>query len=97
MWRGTNEGSELAGNDSLWEDDLLVNNPEFGSSGFNALPGGNRVEYGSVNHIGISGNMWSTHAGENYAMFRRVFYDTSQILRFNFDKKYGFSVRCLKD
>jgi uncharacterized protein (TIGR02145 family) len=41
--RGTNEGSKLAGNSDLWNDGVLVNNSEFGTSGFNALPAGYRI------------------------------------------------------
>ncbi|NOZ08942.1 MAG: PEGA domain-containing protein, partial [FCB group bacterium] len=41
-WRGTNEGSQLAGNAELCTDGDLVNNEEFGSSGFTAHPGGYR-------------------------------------------------------
>ena len=36
-WRGTNEGSKLAGNSGLWEDGSLENNAAFGTSTFNAL------------------------------------------------------------
>ena len=38
--RGTNEGAKLAGADSLWESGPLINNPGFGSSGFDAFPAG---------------------------------------------------------
>ena len=39
-WRGTNEGSKLAGNTDLWNDGNLENDSEFGSSGFNVIPAG---------------------------------------------------------
>ena len=45
-WRGTNEGSKLAGNASLWDDGDLENDAAFGTSGFKALPGGNRYDTG---------------------------------------------------
>ena len=41
-WRGTDQGSQLAGSANLWDDGYLENNAEFGTSGFNALPGGFR-------------------------------------------------------
>ncbi|MBC8192252.1 MAG: fibronectin type III domain-containing protein, partial [FCB group bacterium] len=41
-YRGTNEGSKLAGNAGLWTDGSLENNSGFGTSGFTALPGGYR-------------------------------------------------------
>ena len=40
-YRGTNEGSKLAGNASLWPSGDLTSDSEFGTSGFTALPGGN--------------------------------------------------------
>ena len=41
-WRGTDEGSKLAGNAGLWSNGNLENNSEFGSSGFSAFPAGYR-------------------------------------------------------
>tara|TARA_B100000029_G_C17356689_1_gene880984 strand:+ start:25 stop:942 length:918 start_codon:yes stop_codon:yes gene_type:complete len=47
LYRGTNEGSKLASNAELWnnqadwgEEGFLEEDPEFGSSGFNAIPAG---------------------------------------------------------
>ena len=39
-YRGTDEGSKLAGSSDLWNDGVLENNSEFGTSSFNALPAG---------------------------------------------------------
>ncbi len=39
-FRGTNQGSKLAGRADLWIDDILRNTSGFRSSGFNALPAG---------------------------------------------------------
>ncbi len=36
-WRGTNEGSKLAGNAILWNDGALVNDPVFSSSGLTSF------------------------------------------------------------
>ena len=56
LWRGTDEGSKLAGNYDLWTSvysaNDLVNDSEFGTSGFTALPGGFRNEYGSCSDMG---------------------------------------------
>ncbi len=41
-FRGTNEGSKLAGNAELWNEGDLTNNTEFGSSYFTAVPSGFR-------------------------------------------------------
>ena len=51
-WRGTDEGSRLAGRADLWTNGILVNDSEFGTSGFTALPGGFRNEYGSYSGMG---------------------------------------------
>ena len=37
---GTDVGSQLAGNSSLWQSGALKNSPLFGATGFNALPAG---------------------------------------------------------
>ena len=56
LWRGTDEGSKLAGNYDLWTSvysaNDLVNDSEFGISGFTALLGGFRNEYGSYSGMG---------------------------------------------
>ena len=41
-WRGTNEGSKLAGYSELWDEGVLKNDSEFGISGFKAVPNGYR-------------------------------------------------------
>ena len=51
-YRGTNEGSKLAGRGELWYPNLLKNDPEFGSSGFTALPGGH-IDYISFSCLGF--------------------------------------------
>jgi len=58
-WRGTDQGSQLAGRADLWTNGALENNPAFGSSGFNALPSGSRDYYGSFYGIGSYGSWWS--------------------------------------
>ena len=42
IWRGTNQGSKIAGNSELWNDGDLKSDLDFGMSGFNALPAGAR-------------------------------------------------------
>ncbi|PLX24368.1 MAG: hypothetical protein C0600_13150, partial [Ignavibacteria bacterium] len=42
-WRGTNEGSKMAGNADLLPDGSLDNDSAFGESGFSAIPGGLRT------------------------------------------------------
>ena len=56
------KGAKLAGNASLWTDGALVQNANFGTSGFSALPGGYRsFSDGSFNYLGNCGNWWSEY------------------------------------
>ena len=98
-WRGTNEGSKLAGRADLWNDGGLENNAEFGTSGFTALPGGYRYDsYGYYYHMGNGGSFWSsTEYGSSSAWLRSLSYDYSDVRRYDYDKQYGFSVRCVRD
>ena len=97
-WRGTNEGSKLAGNASLWASGDLENNPEFGTSGFTALPGGYRGSTGSFHSLGYSAYVWSvTEDSTYYAWHRRLGYGLAQVTRYSLNKGGGFSVRCVRD
>jgi uncharacterized protein (TIGR02145 family) len=98
-WRGTDEGSKLAGNSALWEDGNLKNNDVFGESGFSALPGGSRFSYdGNFYRMGLYASFWSASESDNYsAWYRSLYYFSSDINRNLFNKNYGFSVRCLRD
>jgi len=106
-WRGSDEGSKLAGNECLWTDGDLVDNPEFDSSGFEALPGGcHRWHDDHYDFEGMGTNTWfwtSTEYVEpdnpNYtnAYIRQVTSGTSQINRDAIYALFRFSVRCLKD
>ena len=100
LYRGTNEGSKLAGSADLWDSGNLENNSEFGTSGFTALPGGYRY-YGSGYYysMGYAGYFWSaTEYGSTTAWNRLLGYDTSAILRnYSNDKRYGLSVRLVRD
>ena len=104
--RGTNEGSKLSGNSSLWYSGSggdLVNNPDFGSSGFTALPGGRCDEEYDVYFFLISSNgyYWTSTERPGYYEFawnRHISALSTNIGRFdNWLKHSGFSVRCVKD
>ncbi len=97
-WRGTNEGTKLAGNAELWNNGDLKNNAEFGTSGFTALPGNSRHYLGEFFGIGTAALWWSSteHSSRN-AMSRYIYGILSSIYRPASDKKNGFSIRCLKD
>jgi uncharacterized protein (TIGR02145 family) len=98
-YRGTNQGSQLAGNAALWSDGGLENDPEFGSSGFDFLPGGYRINgSGNFSSLGSDGNFWSaTEYGADYAWKRKLSFSSTQVYRFGTNKRNGFSVRCVRD
>ncbi len=97
--RGTNEGSKLAGNASLWNNGDLKNNSEFGTSNFSCLPGGSRR--GSDGLFGFMGHegYWlsSTEDSNNKAWTRYLGAWNSEISRYSYNKSGGDSIRCIKD
>jgi uncharacterized protein (TIGR02145 family) len=98
-WRGTNQGSQLAGNAALWSDGALENDPEFSSSGFNFLPGGYRSSFnGYFGNLGYAGYFWSvTESSTSLAWSRELYYYSTQVNRYGSSKQSGFSVRCVRD
>ncbi len=100
-WRGTDEGGKLKSTGTIEGGDGLWYSPNEGatnSSGFSALPGGYRWDFGTFGYIGMTGNWWSStesvsssacskHLDSNYALIFRYFYI----------KVFGFSVRCIRD
>ena len=67
-------------------------------SGFTALPGGSRTNYGKFYGFGIYGNWWtSTEGNTNNAWYRLLNYSNSNVFRISNNKEYGFSVRCVRD
>jgi uncharacterized protein (TIGR02145 family) len=99
-WRGTNEGSKLAGNETLWgETRTIVTTPGFNDSGFMGLPAGNRSTDGSsFNLLGVHTYWWSSsQSSATYSWRRYLSRDYSDVFRLTFNKLYGFSVRCLRD
>jgi uncharacterized protein (TIGR02145 family) len=98
-YRGTNEGSKLAGNADLWDSGLLENDSEFGSSGFTALPGGYR-HYPSGNYY-YQGHMVyflsATEEQSDRAWCFNLHYDDSRVYRQTHYKNHMFAVRLLRD
>lgn len=67
------------------------------SSGFTALPAGTRTSSGTFEGSGTSGYWWSSEEYNSYFGWRRAITSGSiSILNGNLNKKYGFSVRCVK-
>ncbi|MBN2542889.1 hypothetical protein JXI42_08470 [bacterium] len=97
-YRGTNEGSKLAGIADLWYDGDLEDDPEFGSSGFTALPGGYRSYGGTFLNMSYLAYFWSSSEYSTaYAWNRTLLFSSAVVYRLYYDKHYGFSVRCLRD
>ena len=100
IWRGTNQGSIIAGNSELWNDGDLKSDLDFGMSGFNALPAGYRTPTpGDYYYKSHGANFWTSSISEDNdnPYSRRLLSNKSGILRDNPPKAYGFSVRCLQD
>jgi uncharacterized protein (TIGR02145 family) len=95
--RGTDQGSQLAGNEPLWTNGLLDQNGAFGSSGFTALPGGYRYTSGSFLNQSDVAAYWSSSESGGTAWGRSLFYDNPKVGRVGYGKSLGFSVRCVQD
>ncbi len=98
-YRGTNEGSKLAGYSDLWIDGLLKSDPEFGSSGFNATPGGRRDADGTYSNKGSFTYLWSTtiYIPGSSAYIRAISRNNTEVYRQSGSIPIGRSVRCVKD
>jgi len=67
-------------------------------TGFTALPGGFRDNYGSFYNVGNYGYWWSsTEYNKDIAWKWSMSYNSSNVIRSSNYKHYGFSVRCLRD
>ena len=98
-YRGTDQGSQLAGNADLWTNGVLENDPAFGSSGFLALPAGIRTYFfGYYLDMNYYGRFWSSTAyNSNRAWNRNLSHSFSGVMRSYIDRRMGSSVRCAKD
>ena len=68
------------------------------TSGFAGLPGGYRYSNGNFFNIGAIGNWWSSSESYAYGAWSRYLGNNNgNVNRYNYDKHYGFSVRCLRD
>ncbi|MCF8366007.1 MAG: hypothetical protein K9H16_09510, partial [Bacteroidales bacterium] len=96
-WRGTDQGSQIAGNAGLWANGGLDQNPSFGSSGFNALPGGRRWTDLTFDRLTTYAFIWTSSDDLTNAWRRALSSNYSMIGRDSNDKSSGFSVRCVRD
>lgn len=76
-------------------NDLTLNN----TSNFNGLPGGLRWSDPNVdfNNIGGGGYWWSSSSSTNTATSYSINSNSKELSQLGFNKKYGMSIRCVKD
>ena len=67
------------------------------SSGFSGLPGGGRDDIGSFYNRGNFGFWWSSSLNGGNAIYRYAYNGSANLFTFDFNRPYGFSVRCLQD
>jgi uncharacterized protein (TIGR02145 family) len=101
-WRGTHEGEKLKvvkGTINGWSDYGIV--WATNESGFSAMGYGCRMFDGTWGTPGLySTNFWWTTTATtdgNHAFYRYLDYKNANVFRYYGDKRYGFSVRCVKD
>ena len=94
-WRGTDEATKIIANSELWR----TSNINFtNSSGFSALPGGARLLNGAYLKLGSLALFWSSSEVDNAnAWIRFLSNSQDKILRKPYFKRFGFSIRCVKD
>ena len=109
-WRGTNEGNALKScrqvGSPLGDDCNTDEHPRwnlhsthygFDAFGFSALPGGARWTVGSFYNFGTGGYYWSsTEYSSEYAWRRTMLHNYGSVARGDFNKAYGFSLRCVR-
>ena len=93
-WRGTNEGSKLK-TTSGWDSNGNGTN----EVGFTALPAGYRkYSGGSFATLGYSTDWWlAASEGSTISWRRGLNSNNTDIARTTYNKKEGFSVRCVRD
>ncbi|HXC07239.1 MAG TPA: fibrobacter succinogenes major paralogous domain-containing protein [Bacteroidia bacterium] len=105
-WRGNQEGDKLKREKATaqvygaWQDaDNVYTVWPTNESGFSALAGSCRLFNGIWGNPGPGGTgfWWSSSLSGNQAWYRYLDYNKSDIFRYHGDKRYGFSVRCVKN
>ena len=98
-FRGTNQGSKMAGRADLWQDNTIELDANFGASRFTAVPGGLRSgSFGYFLGKGRDCIFWSVSlSDENTAWMRSLTYDRTDIYRYYNNYTSGYSIRLVKD
>jgi len=91
-------GSETAGKKLKSQTGWNNNGNGTDEFGFSALPGGGRYADGGFDDGGSWGLWWSAaEDGAGWAWRRLVYWSLSGVLRWNYNKSLGFSLRCVRD
>jgi uncharacterized protein (TIGR02145 family) len=94
-------GESVAGDKMKSVGTAYWNSPNTGAtneSGFSALPGGYRNSDGSFASIRNFAFFWSaTESVNGFAWFRHLTSNDGFVYRYNLNKSFGASVRCLRD
>ncbi|MCU0413877.1 MAG: T9SS type A sorting domain-containing protein [Ignavibacteriaceae bacterium] len=104
---GTTTGNQYAkalASTTLWISSTTtgaVGNTDYpakrNSTGFTALPGGYRLTTGQFPGVGYYGRWWSATEDTPLAWTRYLYQNYNYVHRYSYNKKYGYSVRCMKD
>ncbi|HRX25145.1 MAG TPA: fibrobacter succinogenes major paralogous domain-containing protein, partial [Chitinophagales bacterium] len=94
-------GIDVAGDKMKEEGTSHWTSPNTGAtneSGFSALPGGYRLPGGTFNYVGSYGFWWSSTQSSAYnTWYRYLYYSYSGVNRYNNNKSFGYSLRCIRD
>jgi len=96
-YRGTNQGSQVAGNEVLWNDGNLDQNANFGNSGFAGLPAGLSFTAGAFGFLSAHAEFWSSNELGGNGWQRRLVSNSTKVYRTVSNKNMGYSVRCVRD
>ena len=66
-------------------------------SGFSGLPGGYRYFNGYFDNAGFNGYWWSSSPSGSDAWFRFLYSNSENVSRSYYYRRYGLSVRCVRD
>ena len=97
-FRGTDQGSQLAGIRQEWIDGALKASTNFGKSTFNAIPGGGCNASGDFLNLLTRGHWWSSSLIAPDAPIMRYIDYLNTVIYYSHDgSENGFSVRCIKN
>jgi uncharacterized protein (TIGR02145 family) len=90
-------GAELKAAIVGWKANNALSGNGTDAYGFRALPAGDTIE-AAFNVAGGAGFWWSATASDSAdAWTRSLYYNSNSALRYDYDKTFGYSVRCVKD